>query len=588
MQIKAKTIEEQLKKKNPKKISLKKHQWIEKEFNEEKERSFLEKRINPILSRLLSLRNVDVNNIEEYLNPKIKNILPDPYIIDHMELATNKIVEIIKGKKKIGIFGDFDVDGSTSTALLSKYFDDVGVEFEFYIPDRVTEGYGPNIEAFKKLVENNCELIITLDCGTTAFNEIDFLNKKGVDVIVIDHHKQSELLPNAFAIVNPNKNDDNSNLVNLCAAGVTFFLLISLNRRLKEIKFFKDRIPNLILYLDLVALGTVCDLVKIDHVNRAFVKQGLKIINHSSNLGISSIVNESKIENEINDYHLGFVIGPRINAGGRVGKSSLGAELLLCNEKKIANVMALKLGEFNNLRKKIEKEVEYKALEMVEDNEKIICVSSENWHPGVIGIVASRLVEQFNRPSIVISEEEKLCKGSCRSVQNFDIGNLIVKAVNEGLLLNGGGHKMAGGFSIEKEKIKKFKDYLSSKYFKVVGEIIKNYDYKLNINNINTNLYDEIVKLSPFGPGNQKPRFLLANCNLSFIKVVGNKHHSLLIEDNYGNKTKGIVFNSVNHDLGNFLDSFSGESIDLVATLRRNTWNNEISIQLQVEDIIVN
>ena len=588
MQIKAKTIEEQLKKKNPKKISLKKHQWIEKEFNEEKERSFLEKRINPILSRLLSLRNVDVNNIEEYLNPKIKNILPDPYILDHMELATNKIVEIIKGKKKIGIFGDFDVDGSTSTALLSKYFDDVGVEFEFYIPDRVKEGYGPNIEAFQKLVENNCELIITLDCGTTAFNEIDFLNKKGVDVIVIDHHKQSELLPNAFAIVNPNKNDDNSDLVNLCAAGVTFFLLISLNRRLKEIKFFKDRIPNLILYLDLVALGTVCDLVKIDHVNRAFVKQGLKIINHSSNLGISSIVNESKIENEINDYHLGFVIGPRINAGGRVGKSSLGAELLLCNEKKIANVMALKLGEFNNLRKKIEKEVECKALEMVEDNEKIICVSSENWHPGVIGIVASRLVEQFNRPSIVISEEEKLCKGSCRSVQNFDISNLIVKAVNEGLLLNGGGHKMAGGFSIEKEKIKKFKDYLSSKYFKVVGEIIKNYDYKLNINNINTNLYDEIVKLSPFGPGNQKPRFLLANCNLSFIKVVGNKHHSLLIEDNYGNKTKGIVFNSVNHDLGNFLDSFSGESIDLVATLRRNTWNNEISIQLQVEDIIVN
>jgi len=588
MQIKAKTIEEQLKKKNPKKISLKKHQWIEKEFNEEKERSFLEKGINPILSRLLSLRNVDVNNIEEYLNPKIKNILPDPYIIDHMELATNKIVEIIKGKKKIGIFGDFDVDGSTSTALLSKYFDDVGVEFEFYIPDRVTEGYGPNIEAFKKLIENNCELIITLDCGTTAFNEIDFLNKKGVDIIVIDHHKQSELLPNAFAIVNPNKNDDNSNLVNLCAAGVTFFLLTSLNRRLKEIQFFKDRVPNLILYLDLVALGTICDLVKIDHVNRAFVKQGLKIINHSSNLGISSIVNESKIENEINDYHLGFVIGPRINAGGRVGKSSLGAELLLCNEKKIANVMALKLGEFNNLRKKIEKEVEYKALEMVEDNEKIICVSSENWHPGVIGIVASRLVEQFNRPSIVISEEKKLCKGSCRSVQNFDIGNLIVKAVNEGLLLNGGGHKMAGGFSIEKEKIKKFKDYLSSKYFKVVGEIIKNYDYQLNINNININLYDEIVKLSPFGPGNQKPRFLLANCNLSFIKVVGNKHHSLLIEDNYGNKTKGIVFNSVNHDLGNFLDGFSGESIDLVATLRRNTWNNEISIQLQVEDIIVN
>ena len=250
--------------------------------------------------------------------------------------------------------------------------------------------------------------------------------------------------------------------------------------------------------------------------------------------------------------------------------------------------MALRLGEFNNLRKKIEKAVEIKAIEMVHDNEQIICVNSENWHPGVIGIVASRLVEKFNRPSIVISEDEKLCKASCRSVLNFDIGDLIVKAVNEGLLLNGGGHKMAGGFTILKENIEEFKNFLSDKYKKGASEILKQYDHVLRITNLNIDLYDEVAKLSPFGPGNLKPRFLINNCNLSLIKVVGNNHHALLIEDFYGNKIRGIAFNSANQDIGNFLDRYSGENVDLVVTIKRNEWNKEISVQLQVEDIIVN
>ncbi len=589
MQIKAKVIEGQLKKKNPlKKISIKNQYWVKKKIDEKLEKSFLDKGINSLLSKLLALRNIDVNNFEKYLNPKIRNILPDPYVLDGMESATNKIVECIKAKKKIGIFGDYDVDGSTSTALLSKYLKEIKAEFEFYIPDRLKEGYGPNIQSFAKMIDNDCKLIITLDCGTSALDEIEFSNQRNVDVIVIDHHKQGENLPKAFAIVNPNKNDDFSNLENLCAAGVTFFLLVSLNRMLKKLNFFKNEEPNLIFYLDLVALGTICDLVKLDSLNRAFVKQGLKVLNKSPNMGILSIINESKIENEINDYHLGYIIGPRINAGGRVGKSSLGTELLTCNEKKIANVMALKLSEFNNLRKKIEREVELKALQMVDDNKKIICIHSENWHPGVIGIVASKITEKFNRPSIVISEEKKVCKASCRSVQNFDIGKLIVKAVNDGLLIAGGGHKMAGGFSILKENIKKFKNYLSDKYLKDNNDIIKNYDSTLKILNLDINFYNDIMKLSPFGPGNIKPRFILENCNLSYIRIVGNNHHSLLIEDDFGNKTRGIAFNSVNHNLGNFFENFSGESVDLVVTLNKNSWNNEVSIQVQVEDIIVN
>ena len=335
-------------------------------------------------------------------------------------------------------------------------------------------------------------------------------------------------------------------------------------------------------------MGTICDLVKLDYLNRTFVKQGIKVLNASTRIGISSIVKESKIFEQINDYHLGYIIGPRINAGGRVGKSSLGTELLLCNEQEISDVMALKLGEFNNLRKSIEKEVELKAFQMVQDDNKIICVNSKNWHPGVIGIVASKLTEKFNRPSIVISEGKEVCKASCRSTLNFDIGNLIVKAVNENLLLSGGGHKMAGGFSIQKNNIQKFKNYLSDKYLKETGDITKKFDCILKILNLDNDLYDNIMKLAPFGPGNPKPKFLLEGCNLEQIRIIANNHHSIVIQDIYGNRARGIVFNSVNHDLGKFFINYSGENVDLIIVLKKNEWNGDVSIQVQVEDIIVN
>ena len=588
MQIKTKFDQEQLKNKFKKAISVKNQIWIEKNYDVSNELVLLNKKLNPVLSKLLASRDVDPANLENFLNPKIKNLIPDPFVLSDMELATEKIIDFIEQKKKIGIFGDYDVDGSTSTALLSKYFKQIGVDYEFYIPDRQSEGYGPSIGAFEKMFKNGCELIITLDCGTTAFDEIKFIKNKGVEIIVIDHHKEGEMLPDAYAVVNPNKKKDLSNLKNLCAAGVTFFLLISLNRGLRGKKFFKFDPPNLIYYLDLVALGTICDVVKLDKINRAFVKQGLKIISSSSNLGISSIVTEAGIENEITDYHLGFIIGPRINAGGRVGKSSLGTELLLCNEKSLASVMALKLGEYNNIRKNIEQKVQFQALQKVNDDNKIICVSSLNWHPGVIGIVASKLTEKFNRPSIVISEEEEICKASCRSVYNFDIGELIVQAVGQGILISGGGHKMAGGFSILKKNINKLKEFLCDKFDKGNFNVEKLYDCSLNISMINLKLYDEIIKLSPFGPGNTKPRFLIKDCILSFVRIVGNNHHSLVISDTYGNKIKGIAFNTVNQDLGNFFQGFSDEIVDIIVTLKDNFWGGERSIQIQVEDVVRN
>ena len=335
-----------------------------------------------------------------------------------MQKATKKIVNCILKKKKIGIFGDYDVDGSSATSLICNFFSEIGVEYESYIPDRIKEGYGANIDAFESLKEKGCALILTLDRGTTSFEPIELISRKNVDVIVVDHHQQSELLPKAFAIINPKKKKDSSNLNNLCATGVTFFLVISLSRELKKNNSLKIKLPNLIKYLDLVALATVCDLVKLDQVNRAFVKQGIKIINQTNNIGLNALVQESSINQFLNEYHLGFVLGPRINAGGRVGNSRIGVDLLTSNDTNMSNILSKKLCDFNNLRKSIEYQVEKEAINKgIPEDQNIICVHNKNWHPGVLGIVASKLTNKFMRPSIVISEDNEVCSASCRSVR---------------------------------------------------------------------------------------------------------------------------------------------------------------------------
>ena len=541
-----------------------------------------------ILLQLLVSRNIALQDIDDFINPKLKNLLPDPHTIDDMKKASDKICNFIKRKKKIGIFGDYDVDGSSSTAIVCNYLKSIGATFEYYIPDRIGEGYGPNKQAFDILKEKKCELILTLDCGTSSNEEINHANSKGIDIIVVDHHLEGDKLPDAFAIVNPNKKADKSNLNNLCAAGVVFFLIISINRSLKENNFFTDsEPPNLLKLLDLVALGTICDLVQLDLVNRALVKQGIKVMNKLLNSGIKSLVDCSSIKDEISEYHLGFVLGPRINAAGRVGDSKLGATLLINNRNDLNLSIAEKLNYYNQLRKKIEKKVELQAINQANNNsEEIICVHSKDWHPGVIGIVAGKLTENFKRPSIVISEDENVCKASCRSVKNFHMGDFIIKAVRDGFLISGGGHEMAGGFSILKEKIESFKDYIKNKFSVSDIHHEKNYDLEINLSSVNLDLYKSITKLQPYGMGNPKPKFLIRNCIKTFVKPAAEIHLIVNLNDIYGNSIKSIAFNCIQTEIAKILTDEDDKELDIICTLQLNRWNGNENVELIIEDIL--
>ncbi len=567
--------------------SIKGYYWLENKVNES-EVNKLKNQLNLDLyiAKLAASRGVTNTNFLNYTQPKVKTSLPDPLILDDMEKATSKIIQYIKRKKKIGMIGDYDVDGSSATSLLCNFFSDIGVSYEYYIPDRIKEGYGPNINAFKSLKKKGCNLVLTLDCGTTANESINLIVKENVEIIVVDHHLESDILPNAFAIINPQKKEDSSKLNNLCATGVVFFLIVSINRELKKQNYFNSASPNLIKYLDLVALATVCDLVKLDQINRAFVKQGVKIINQTTNIGLNSLVEESSINQSINEYHLGFILGPRINAGGRVGDSKIGVNLLTSKEKNISSILSKKLCDFNNLRKSIERKVEKEALAQVEkDSNDIICVSKKNWHPGVLGIVASRLTEKYMRPSIVISEDLEICSASCRSVKSFDMGKLILDSIKSGELISGGGHKMAGGFTIKRSKILDFKTFLKNKYKQKREDLEKIYDSELKISLIDNDLYNKVNEFSPFGIGNPRPKFIITNCYIRYPRVVGEKHLSLYLEDTYANKIKAIAFNSLGTKLGEMLQALD-QINTIVVSLSLNSWAGKNNIEVIIEDLI--
>ena len=435
-------------------LSLSGKSWILKQFNQE-DLNFIKDNysLDEITSKLLSIRKIKKEEINSFLNPLIKNFLPNPNILLDMEKATSRTFQTILKGDKIGIFGDYDVDGATSTALLGNYLSELNLNYEIYIPDRKKEGYGPSIKSFKELIDKGVKLIFTVDCGTLSFEAINFAKESNIDVIVLDHHQSEVKLPEAFSIINPNRFDDNSDLKYLCAAGVAFIFLVSLNRELRKKGWFLQneiKEPNLINYLDLVTLGTICDVVPLKGLNRAFVKQGLKIIKSKKNLGIKTLLDICKIETNPTIYHLGFMLGPRINAGGRVGKCSHGANLLLGTNPKSSFKLASELDQYNKERQILEKDLLQKILNETKDysNDPVLILSGKNWHEGIIGIVAARLKDKFNKPVILISIEGDTGKASARSIVGFDIGSIIISATQDNILLKGGGHKMAGGFSI--------------------------------------------------------------------------------------------------------------------------------------------
>ena len=572
--------------------------WVSKTYNEESV-NFLKDNLNlsEITSKLIAIRKIKVADVNLFLKPKIKNLIPDPFILKDMEKAVSRTVESIQKKNKIGIFGDYDVDGATSSALLGNFFKSINQDVEIYIPDRKTEGYGPSKKGFEKLIRNESKLIFTVDCGTLSFEAINYSKTKNVDVLVLDHHQSELELPDAHSIVNPNRFDDNSNLKYLCAAGVCFMFLVALNKKLRDLKWFKDNNinePNLLNYLDLVSLGTVCDVVPLVGLNRAFVKQGLEIFKKKTNLGIKTLKNICGIESNINTYHLGYILGPRINAGGRVGKCSHGANLLLSDNSKEIFKIASELELFNKERKILENNMLNKIEKNIQINqsEPTIVLSGHNWHGGIIGIIASRLKEKYNKPTIIISVENGLGRASARSVLGFDIGALIIKAHQKNIIKKGGGHKMAGGFSLQEEKISEFKDFINLEFSKFEKKINRTnnlfYDSKISPSALNENFYSEINLLSPFGSGNPEPRFVIESLELLKSSIVGEKHIKTIFTAPDGSVVKCVTFNAIKTDLETYLLRKDRKKINILGKLSLNEWKGQRKVEFIIDDISVN
>ena len=571
--------------------------WILKKFNFN-ELSFIKDNffLDEITSKLLAIRKIKKEDIKNYLNPALKNILPNPSVLTDMEKTVKRTAKALVDNEKIGIFGDYDVDGATSTAILGKYFSQLNQIFEIYIPDRKSEGYGPNKKGFKKLIDNGSKLIFTVDCGTLSFDPIEFAHHNKIDVIVLDHHQSDVKLPKAYSIVNPNRFDDKSELNYLCAAGVCFMFLIALNRELREINWFKKKNlkePDLISFLDLVSLGTVCDVVPLIGINRAIVKQGLKILNSKKNLGLKTLLDICKIDTKPTPYHLGYIIGPRINAGGRVGKCSHGANLLLNENPKNSFQLASELDQYNKERQLLEKELLKNVLKNITNlSDPVLILSGNNWHEGVIGIIAARIKEKYNKPTIIISVNNLYGKASARSVVGYDIGSVIISAVQSGILIKGGGHKMAGGFTIDINKLEEFREYAIRK-FKTLNIDISE-EKKILIDSIiaptaiNIDFFNSVNNLSPFGSGNSEPKFSVEDLTSMNSKIVGEKHIKSVLLGNDGTTIKTIAFNAAESNIGAYLLDKNRKPFNIVGKLSLNEWRGQKNVEFIIDDISVN
>ena len=579
-------------------ISVTGKKWVLKKFDQEKVFYLKENfSLDEITAKLLVLRNIKKEDVNSFLNPSIKNFLPNPNILLDMEKTTLRTVRAIHNKDKIGIFGDYDVDGATSTALIGKYFNKLNLPYEIYIPDRKTEGYGPSKKGFDELINKNVKLIYTVDCGTLSFDTINYAKNKNIDVIILDHHQSEINLPKAYSIINPNRLDDKSNLQYLCAAGVSFLFLVSVNRELRKINWFKDNKieePNLINFLDLVSLGTVCDVVPLTGLNRAIVKQGLKIMKAKKNLGLKTLLDICKVENNPSIYHLGYILGPRINAGGRVGRCSHGANLLLNTNAKEVFKLAIELDQYNKERQLLEKDLLKKILNETQKylKDPVLILQGSNWHEGVIGIVAARLKDKFNKPIIVISKNGKIGKASARSIVGFDIGSIIIAAVQENILIKGGGHKMAGGFSINIENIEKFKNFVFRKFNNINEDISQRkplwLDCKIAPTAINLEFYDKVNILSPFGSGNPEPKFFIEDLKPVNSKIVGEKHIKSVLIGPEGTSIKTIAFNAIDNELGAYLLKKNNRTFNIAGKLSLNEWRGQKNVEFIIDDISVN
>jgi len=548
------------------------------------------------LGRILAARGVDVSGAEAFLDPKLRDLLPDPSHLLDMDKAVDRIVAAINAGEKIGVFADYDVDGACSGSLLTKFFSAIGRDVTVYVPDRIAEGYGPNTPALMKLKEAGVSLVITVDCGTTAFSPLADAAEAGLDVIVVDHHVGEPELPQAVAVVNPNRLDETSPVGQLCAAGVTFMVIIAVNRALRDAFWYGEGHiePSLMAWLDLVALATVADVVPLTGVNRALVRQGLSVMARRGNPGITALVEISKLEEKPAAWHLGFMLGPRVNAGGRVGDAGLGVKLLTSTDADAAVGIAVRLDQYNAERREIESGVLDAAMAQAErqasDDTPLILVASEGWHPGVIGIVAGRIKEAFNRPACVVAIDGGLGKGSGRSVAGVELGPAVIAAHQAGLLINGGGHAMAAGFSVAEDKIADFRTFLGDHIARQLAGVQLapdiGIDGALSPEGATVELIEMLDAAGPFGAGNPRPRFVLPSVATVNARIVGSDHVSCFLSPpEGGTRLKAIFFRAAGTPAGEALLNARGGVVHVAGHLNIDTWQGNRKPQFVIEDV---
>lgn len=552
-----------------------------------------------LLGRVLAARGIGIDDVPVMLNPTLKALMPDPSSVRDMDAAASRLAEAIEKRQQVAVFGDYDVDGASSAALMARFFTHHGLTARIYIPDRLFEGYGPNPGAIESLVKEGAQLIVTVDCGTTSMAPLERARDLGCDVIVIDHHQADEQLPPARAVVNPNRQDDVSGLGHLCAAGVCFLVLVATTRELRRRGFYANGAtePDLMAELDLVALATVADVVPLVGLNRAYVMQGLQVMRWRRNKGLKALNDAAGLNEAPTPYHLGFILGPRINAGGRIGDAALGSRLLAGEDEVEAARIAALLDRLNKERRAIEKQMLDEALAEAEirladkPDAALLLLGSHTWHKGVVGLVASRLTERFRMPSCVVAWNEETGgegTGSLRSVAGADIGGAVRAAVAAGHLVKGGGHAMAAGLTVARDKVAAVEEFLNAALKGSVGEARERQaleiDGALTAAAVTDELIDLIGRVGPYGQGNPAPRFAFPATHVKFAKVVGEAHVRCVLQSADGARLEGIAFRAAGAPLGDLLLGAGGLPLHIAGSVKRSSFNGRDRLEVHIED----
>ncbi len=549
-----------------------------------------------LVTQLLLARGATRETLDINKDPTIRGFMPDPSVFQDMDKAAERLAQAILKGDKVTVFGDYDVDGATSAALLIRVLRDLGLEAGYYIPDRLMEGYGPSGEALVKLGQQGSDLIVTVDCGAMAFEALDMAHAAGVEVIVVDHHKCAAELPKANAMVNPNRLDESdagAEHGHLAAVGVAFLLSAALVRNLRGKEFFKGRAePKLLELLDIVALGTVADVAQLRGLNRAFVAQGLKVLAGRKNIGLAALIDASRLKRAPICSDLGFALGPRINAGGRVGKSDLGVRLLITNDPEEAEKISAELNHFNEERRAIEAHVleEAEAMCSSQQNQAVAVLSAKGWHPGVIGIVAGRIKEKLGRPAIIIAEDEEgMGKGSGRSISGVDLGAAIIAAKDQGLLIAGGGHAMAAGVTIDASKIDAFSEFLNDRLADTVGTAQAGkallLDAVLSPKGVNPLFVEAMDGAGPYGMGWPAPRIAAGPVRIVKCDIVGKDHVRMIVAGDDGGSIKTIAFRAAESDLGQaLLHAPKNRKLWIAGRAKIDDWGSRPAAEIHLED----